>query len=94
MSTATTTHQHSFPTALILGAVSAVVVVGGVTAYAVSEAQDSTAPTHSTVSTPTTQNQQCPDNRCLPPSQRLGSGTQFGSHEPPLKGGHTTIGLP
>jgi len=105
MSTATTTQQHSFPTSLILGAASAIVVVGGLTAYGISASQDSTAPTDSKVSTSTTHNQQCPDVRCMPgstsPSQRNhGYGTQFGSHEPTLKGGlsvlkggHTEIGL-
>lgn len=111
MSTATTTHQHTFPTSLILGAASAVVLVGGLTAYGISASQDSTAPTHSQVSTSTTPHQQCPDVRCMPrstsPSQRHGYGSQYGSHEPTLKGGqptlnsgppalkggHTTIGL-
>jgi len=105
MSTATTTNQHSFPTSLVLGAASVAVVVGGLTAYGISAAQDSTAPTHSNVSTSTTHNQQCPDVRCMPgstaPSQQHGYGTQFGSHEPAikggqptLKGGHTAIGMP
>jgi hypothetical protein len=94
MSTATTAHQRSFPTSLMLGAASAVVVVGGLTAYGISASQDSTAPTHSKESTSTAHNQQCPDVRCLPSSQVHGYGTLFGSHEPALKGGHTTIGLP
>jgi hypothetical protein len=93
MTTATTTPQRSFPTSIALAITSAVVVVGGLTAYGISAAQDSsTAPTHSN-GTSTIKNQQCPDVRCLPPAQRpggdrqYGSGTQFGSHEPPVTGG-------
>jgi hypothetical protein len=68
--------------------------VGGLTAFGISESQDSTAPTHSTVKTSTTHIRACDDTRCLSRSHRHGYGTRFGSHEPALRGGHTAIGLP
>ncbi len=94
MSTATTSQHHSFPTSLALAAASAaVVLVGGLTAYGISAAQDSTTPAQSTVSTSTTQNRMCPDSRCLPPAQR-GGGQNSRSGEQNLKGGHTVPSIP
>lgn len=89
-----TAPQHHFPHSIALAAASAVVVAGGLTAIGVAAFQndDAVAPTHSKVST-TTHNQQCPDDRCLPPPQRGGSHTSR-SVEQPLEGGRVMIGLP
>jgi hypothetical protein len=94
MTTATTSRHRPFPTSFALAAASAAVVVGGLTAFGISEARDGTAPTQSTVNTSTTHVRTCHDTRCLSRSHRHGYGTRFGSHEPALKGGHTAAGLP
>lgn len=91
MTTATTTQHHSFPTSLALAAASAaVVLVGGLTAYGISAAQDDTTPAQSKV---TTQNSHCSDSRCLPPAHR-GGGHHSNRVEPPLKGGHRVTSIP
>jgi hypothetical protein len=89
MSTTTAT-QHHFPHALAFAAASAVVVVGGLTAIGVAAYQDNTA-SHPSTSTTTTQNQQCPDPRCMPQSQQTQSypDNSFG-----LKGGHSMVSEP
>jgi hypothetical protein len=104
-STTGSTQQHSFPTSLALAAASAVVVVGGLTAWGISAAQDdaTTAPAQ-THTQPYTQHQMCPDNRCLPHEQKAPSGgshnsrsieeTLKGGGQSAPRGGHTTLGLP
>jgi hypothetical protein len=81
MSTATATQNH-FPHSIALAAAASVVVVGGLAAWGISEAQDNTTTAPGQTAQVYTQHQMCPDNRCLPQKQ-----------EPPRGGGHNSRSL-
>jgi hypothetical protein len=104
-STTGSTQQHSFPTSLALAAASAVVVVGGLTAWGISAAQDdaATAPAQTDAKT-YTQHQMCPDARCMPQEQKARGGAHNSRSieeslpngsggQPSVGGGRTQIGL-
>ena len=81
-----TSHRFTHPAAMIAAAATAV-LLGGAAAVGFAVSQDGTDAPSGSGTTTSTHNQQCPDPRCLPPTQSGHGHQSQQSHQLVVQGG-------